>query len=65
MSMKNRAFARLTAEEGKIVLLGDCARSATNSTRMSDSVSFVDAGDGCSAGTIGPPYAIAGTFRRP
>jgi hypothetical protein len=34
-----------------------------NSTRTSDSASFVDAGDGSSGGTIGPPYVIAGTFR--
>ena len=33
-----------------------------NSTRTRDSAILVDSGDGSSAGALGPPYAIAGTF---
>lgn len=52
-SMKKRARARLTGSAGR---MWDCGkRSATNSTRTSDSASLVDAGEGCSGGTGGPP----------
>ena len=58
--MKKRAWASWTGSLGWREELGK--RSATNSTRTRDSAIFVDSGDGSSAGALGPPYAIAGTF---
>ena len=59
-SMKKRAWASWTGSLGWREELGK--RSAMNSTRTRDSAILVDSGDGSSAGALGPPYAIAGTF---
>jgi hypothetical protein len=61
VSIKRRALARRTGSEGRRPDAG--YRSAINSTRMRDSLSFTDSEDGWSGGTSGPPYVIAGIYK--
>jgi hypothetical protein len=65
LSVKNRALARRTGSCGKSTVdppPGGVMRSFMNSAMTSDSKSLIDSGEGFSGlGTLGPPYAIAGT----
>jgi hypothetical protein len=59
--MKKRARARSTGSFGSRPESG--YRSATNSSKTSDSAILADSGDGFSGSDLGLPYTIAGTCR--
>jgi hypothetical protein len=60
-SIKKRARARSTGSFGSRPESGN--RSATNSSKTSDSAILADSGDGFSGSDLGLPYTIAGTCR--